>query len=227
MTLSRQNIEQQLHEMLAPLGLAQFGWFELVSGPPELDGQPAMLIGNRGPAMWKVFSASKFANDGKPDPLDRWTRSVVQPVADQLNARALYPFLSKPDRDHWPFQRWAHAGMGLKQSPPGLLIDPEYGLWHAFRAALVFEIITNLPKQKPTIHPCDECANKPCLTTCPVNAISAKTFDVTRCIAHVNSKRGNPCREKGCIARNACPVGRIHAYGDDQQTFHMRAYSNS
>lgn len=222
-----QDVETSLRHILAPVGFTVFGWFELANGPPDLEGNPAVLIGNRGPAMWDVFSRSDFIGDGCENPLDRWTRSIIQPIADDMNAAALYPFLSGQNVDqHWPFQQWAKAARGLKQAPPGLLIDPEYGLWHAFRAVLVFDVPVKIAAPVAGPHPCNDCTDKPCLTSCPVGAISLGRFDANVCIDHVLSAHGEVCSSKGCIARNSCPVGRNHAYSDAQQAFHMRAYSN-
>src|SRR5262249_55450904 len=63
-----------------------------------------LLVGNLGRAMWPVFSRSPEHRDGAPHALDRWTRRVLQPIADEFGAGALFPFGGPP----WlPFQRWA------------------------------------------------------------------------------------------------------------------------
>ena len=95
-----------------------------------------LLIGNAGPRMWQRYRRSQASS------LDSWTRTVVDPVAAQLDARAIYPFEGPP---YAPFHRWALASGTVHQSPIGLLIDKEFGLWHAYRAALSFSQQIDLP----------------------------------------------------------------------------------
>lgn len=53
-----------------------------------------VVIGNAGPAMWRVFAA---AGPHAPDhPLDRWTRRVLDPVATALGAMSYFPFYPAP-----------------------------------------------------------------------------------------------------------------------------------
>ena len=216
-------LHPDLSDALQPLGLAVIGWFEMANGPSELAGKSAALIGNRSTPMWQAFKSSGFNNDAAANPLDRWTKQSITPIANELNATALYPFLDGYDQ-HWPFQQWASAATGLKHSPLGLLIDPVFGLWHAFRAVLIFERLYDFPEVVASQHPCETCVEKPCLTMCPVAAISVGKFDANVCIDHVLSERGNACRSNGCLARDSCPVGQEYTYSSEQQAFHMRAF---
>ena len=186
-----------------------------------------VLIGNAGAAMWRAFEP--FI-DGEPNPLDRWTRRVVDPVAGQARARAIYPF----DQPAPPIQRWAMRAERLRPSPLGILIHPHYGLWHAYRAVLVFrddvesehEALEPIREETPA-HPCDSCADKPCLTACPVDAFSTAGYDVPACAGYLAGIEGGSCLSAGCQARNACPVGRDWRYGDAQIAFHMAAFARA
>jgi ferredoxin len=217
-------LQQDLAIVLSASGLSVLGWFAMFKGPDRLQGKTAVLIGNRGGAMWQAYQTSEIAQEGVDNALDRWTNTVIAPIARANKAAAFYPFLNEENPDiHWPFQQWARAAIGLQQSPLGLLIDPQYGLWQAFRAVLVFDEVVDLPVLQDGDHPCDQCKDKPCLTICPVDAVTLSGFDVAGCRKHLASPAGSPCINKGCIARNACPVGLEFAYGDEQQAFHMRA----
>ena len=96
-----------------------------------------LLVGNAGGAMWEAFAPHV---DGARNPLDRWTKRVVDPIAER-SARVR----SIPSGRWLPFQRWAIRAETLYASPLGILIHPEYGLWHAWRAALLFEERVELP----------------------------------------------------------------------------------
>jgi hypothetical protein len=185
-----------------------------------ISGATAVLIGNAGPQMWGRFQAERL---DEPDPLDRWVRRCLTPIAEVRGAQLVMPSDGPP---YAPFQRWAMRAEPVHPSPLGLLIHPEYGLWHAYRAALVFDGPPGMPKteRRGTPSPCDTCADKPCLATCPVGAFTEGGYDVPRCHAHLGSNDGAACMDKGCLARHACPVGRDFTTGAEQSAFHMLAF---
>jgi ferredoxin-like protein FixX len=194
-----------------------------LAGFPDLvataRGRTLVLIGNAGSALYDAFFT---ARDGAGDnPLDDWTRRVVAPIATALGARAAFPSDGPP----WlPFQGWAMRAEGLQASPLGVLIHPEYGLWHAYRAALIFDTELDLPATLARPHPCDTCIDRPCLSACPVGAVTAEAYLVDNCAQHVASRDGAACRTLGCLARRACPVGAAHRYPDRAMSFHMAAF---
>jgi epoxyqueuosine reductase QueG len=106
----------------------------------------------------------------------------------------------------------------------GILIHPEYGLWHAYRAALLFAESIELPPRADARSPCDTCAGKPCLSACPVHAFTNTGFDDRACTGHITQAAGRPCMDGGCLARNACPVAPALRYGAPQLQFHMAAF---
>jgi len=183
-----------------------------------------LLVGNAGPGMWRAFSKSAQAHDGAPHPLNRWTRHHVDAIASAAGGVALYPFDATPA---WPFQRWAARCEPVHPSPLGLLIHPDYGLWHAYRAAIVIAEPTDLPAPTPAASPCQTCAERPCLSRCPVGAFSASGYDVPACARHLQSPEGADCLQGGCLARRACPVGADYQQQAAQNAFHMRAFLNA
>ncbi|MEL0107619.1 MAG: ferredoxin [Rhodospirillaceae bacterium] len=179
-------------------------------GPDDaVPGDPAtvILIGNAGPDLWQAFE------NRTEDTLDTWTEKTVAAIATQFNARALFPFDGPP---HWPFQRWAQRCEPVFPAPIGSLIHPEYGLWHAYRAALLFDTPIDLPARNDAPNPCETCADKPCLTTCPVGAFKPDAYDVPVCLDHIAASQGEDCLGHGCAARRACPIGRDYIYAPAQ-----------
>lgn len=194
------------------------GWF----APNEDDRVPAgtqfvILIGNAGPDMFRRFARER---DPSRDLMDDWCREVIGRLARDLDARAAFPF----DRPPLPFLTWARRAKAGHVSPLGMNIHSVYGLWHAFRAALLFPVAFDLPPPSPGAHPCETCQAKPCLSACPVGAFTGTSYDVPRCVDHIASPQGQDCMTGGCLARRACPVGRPFTYGREQMQFHMRAF---
>ena len=208
-------------------GLASRGAFHVAADdavPTFTDGAPAatlVLVGNTGPGMWAAFSASEEAAAGAPDALDRWSRRVVSRLAHVLGGAPHFPFGGPP----WlPFIRWAQRAGPVYPSPIGPLVHPDFGLWHAYRGAIAFRERLDLPPRDDRGSPCENCPDRPCLSSCPVGAFSAAGYDVDGCVAHIAGPSGASCLGAGCLARHACPVGRNAAYSAPQATFHMRAF---
>jgi hypothetical protein len=193
----------------------------LLLGATAEAGRTIALIGHAGSSIWPHFTAWRKAQPSDiAEPLDTWSKSVITPIAEETGGRAVFP----SDRPYLPFQQWAMQATGMRASPLGILIHPVYGLWHAFRGAIIFDAETLSQEVQSLSHPCDLCAGKPCLSACPVNAFSDGGYDVAGCRRHLVSGEGEACMEGGCLARSACPVGREYAYDNAQMRFHMRAF---
>ena len=187
------------------------GWF----APDDMGERKfVILLGNAGPAMFARFARERVTT------MDAWTRKVVEPLAAELGAKAVFPFDSPP----LPFLSWARRGGAGHVSPLGLNIHPTYGLWHAYRAALLFPVQFDLPRPSAGTHPCETCVDKPCLPACPVSAFDGKSYNVVACGEHLKSGAGEDCVEGGCLARRACPIGRSFQYSPTQAKFHMQAF---
>ncbi len=192
--------------------------------PPLRDGVPTatlVLFGFVRGEQWPAFTRSNEFADRQPGPLDRWSRRLIDALGAPLGARGLYPSDGPP----WlPFQRWATKAEAVHVSPLGLLVHPDWGLWHSYRGALALRERWQLPAVDRRPSPCDECAAQPCLSTCPVDAVQPQRFNHRSCALHVGSDDGSDCLHAGCRARRSCPVGQRHRYGDHQAEFHMRAF---
>ena len=205
-------------------GLAAYGAFALDDDERQgaLAGAATIaLVGLGGRRGWAAFCASPEAEDGAADPLDRWSRRVVDGLAAELGARALYPFDGPP---HWPFQRWARRAAPMHVSPLGLLIHASDGLWRSYRGALAFGERLAVPSSPVTASPCETCRARPCLSACPVGAFTGAGYDVAACAAHLSDPAGRDCMERGCRARRACPIGAERAQPPGEAAFHMRAF---
>lgn len=191
--------------------------------PPLPGGEAAqslMLIGNAGAAMWPYFTASPEYRDGTSDPLNRWSTRILAEIAEAHGAGLLLPFDGPP---WWPFQRWAMRTGTMSRSPLGVLAHGTWGLWFAFRGALLLPY--TVPEPKGCGGPCETCAGKPCLDACPADALTRyHGYEPDTCRTHVAGAGRESCCARGCLIRHACPYGREHAYSPEQAAFHMAAF---
>ncbi|WP_375255229.1 ferredoxin [Yoonia sp.] len=198
-----------LKALLTPVGL------RILGDCPD-DDLVITLIGPDEPAFWPIFAASTENKDGRPDPLDRWSRRVLTGVANRLGAEPLFPFGGPP---YAPFFTWAKTSGRFWASPINFLVHDEAGLFVSFRGAIRWG---GAAQETNAEQPCLTCPNQPCATACPVNAFE-DGYNVEACKAHVTSPAGLDCRTKGCRARRACPVGQTNRL-PAQAAFHMEAF---
>lgn len=187
----------------------------------ELEDAPLVLVGNIGSSYWAQFSQSAEYADGAADPLDRWSRRVAEAIATEFSLQPLYPFEGPP---YYPFQRWAERAEALQQSPLGIMIHPEFGLWHSYRFALIGTGIDIEPKAVEATSPCQECSARPCLSRCPVNAFDEHGYDVDGCANYLQQNPLAECHALGCLARYACPIVPALRYEPAQSRFHLQAF---
>ena len=214
---------QKIECALREAGLSPRGAFHPTAGdgvPPFAAGTPAqtvILAGNAGPQMWRAFTAARAGDEMT---LDEWSVRVLTKLAEELGARAAFPF----ERPYLPFQRWASRSEACHASPLGLQIHPDYGLWHGYRGALLFAAAVELPPADHRASPCASCPDRPCLTACPVGAFDGRAYDVPACARHLAGVPAPTCMEIGCLARHACPAGRDFRYAPAQAQFHMCSF---
>ena len=231
---------EKLDDCLGEYGLFVRGVTRLTTEEIERYGiDPAnaelALIGNIGSSYWPQFSQSPEFADGETDPLDRWSRRVAEDISQRLSVQAVYPFDGPP---YFPFQQWAKRAEGLEQSPIGVMMHPEFGLWHSYRFALLGRfalpgaglegdktVDTKLAAdQAAAASPCLNCVSKPCLHTCPVAAFDARGYAVDQCADYLQQTPQADCHQQGCLARNACPVAPQLRYVAAQGHFHLHAF---
>ena len=204
-------------EQAAAVQLAVLGGFVCEDEP----GLPAgtrtlVLLGPREPGFWAVVQASE--EWGGADPVDRWSRRVVGTLACDLGAKALFPFGGPP---YQPFYAWALRTGRVWASPVKLLVHEAQGLMVSFRGALALKELLELPPAP--VRPCDACA-QPCLTACPVAALTGAGYDLQRCHGYLDGPDGGDCMAGGCLVRSTCPVSRGYARMPGQSAYHMRQF---
>jgi hypothetical protein len=218
-------IESLQHELdsfgLKIRGIANFTTQEI--SRYDFTGKSIALVGNVGSSYWESFVSSPEFADGLNDPLDRWSQRVAEKIGSKLNLEPVYPFTGPT---YYPFQQWAGRTETQFSSPLGLMIHPQFGLWHSYRFGVILSDLFDT-NPRVDINPCLNCTDQPCLNTCPIAAFGAEGYDVDSCADFLNSDPTVGCHQQGCQARLACPVGSSFRYETDQHLFHLEAFLQS
>lgn len=179
------------------------------------------LIGNIGSKHYDIYAKLGIP---KKQSMDVFTQEALETIFSQSKiTKAFYPSI-KP---YAPFQSWAKRAHIGYSSPLGMLVHPKWGLWFAFRAAILstdkIEGLIDNPYNEE-ISPCIPCSDKPCISNCPAKAVKAECFNYQNCQNYLRDNSHSHCATYSCIARNSCPIGQEYRYSDEHQKFHMALY---
>jgi hypothetical protein len=209
-----------IEALLAPHQLAIMGGFQAQDDPSLPQGTKTLLmLGPSEPGFWDHFTVQAEWQDGRPDPMDRWSRRVIGQIACTLGAKALFPFGGPP----WhPFYQWALRTGRAWDSPVKLLVHDRMGLFASYRGALALR--ETLPLPPTPANPCDSCTDQPCRTACPTGALTSAGYDLPACHAFLDTPKGADCLNNGCGNRRACPLSLAYARLPEQSAYHMRQF---
>ena len=207
---------QDIEDLAAAERLTVSGAFH----PGDGDGLPpacrTLILLSPGEAFWEGLAASPEYRDDAPDPIDRWSRRVIDALAARLGGTAHYPFGGPP---YTPFTHWARRSGLAWSSPVHMLSHDSYGLMISYRGAIALAERLELPSP-PTQSGCNGC-ERPCLSACPAGAIDAERYDVALCHAYLENHPDAPCLSRGCAVRRACPVSQSSGRLEAQSAYHM------
>jgi len=182
----------------------------------------AILFGSGGRRFWDCFrSAHPGDLNVEANPLDHYTESIVEDLAETLRAEdptavAAYPF--RHARQLLPFGGLTGSLRAFDVAPFGVLIDPEHGPWFAWRGAIL--TARELPERIPAGSAACASCPAPCVSACPAGAVDLSGFRWRDCVSH--RLNAESCRER-CLARESCPVGAHSRYGPDETRYYYRA----
>ena len=165
-----------------------------------------------------LWYAVQEAGMNRPNPIDTFSTETAQSwIATELqnaDSEILYPGPTSVSL----IQLGKAAGWH-HDSPLGLGIHAQYGVWFAYRVAFLtaFELPITVPLELDS--PCDSCVEKPCITACPAGAVvGIGKFDFPSC-ARFRLQNDSPCADR-CLSRIACPVGQEYRYPLEQIQYH-------
>lgn len=175
-----------------------------------------VLVGNAGATLWSHIDPGWLA---KEDPIDQYSQATVTAWLDTFWP-GREPLWLYPAPFVVPLLPLAQQAGWMAPSPLGSGVHPTYGPWLAMRAAfLLSEPLPLTPTAPLAASPCDTCDEQPCLTACPVQALSKEEPpNLKVCLSHRWSESSS-CADR-CLARLACPVGASHRYPQAQIRYH-------
>lgn len=182
---------------------------EKIAGPLRAYRQ-LILIGHGGRQLWASVQA---AGINSAQPIDDFTiKTIEQCFATELpttNYRFIYP-----SEHPIGLQQLGKLAGWHHPSPFMLGIDDEWGSWSAYRAVLLTDTHFAPSEAVDREHPCLNCADQPCISSCPGRALEGGQFALQKC-SDYRLLPQSPC-QLSCLARLACPIGREHRYSAAQ-----------
>lgn len=186
------NLEQGIHS-LNLAGLNIFLSTNVSNIPEEIylfsneqKNKNLVLIGNGGRLLWNNISDLSIEN-----PIDNFSVNQMNWFAENFlnnDIEILFP----DEKNLIPLQKLGRFFNLSHQSPLGMDISQEFGLWFAFRG--VFLTNSHIPSAilSPSLSPCETCLKKLCMTV-------PDFFD----------------------ARMKCPIKTQHQYTPEQRKYHQ------
>ena len=190
------------------------------------DATSIVVIANGGGDFWRAYLKHASLNPGwssREHPLDDFTKVVIEswcasPFVQSGELCAVtYPFIESDAR--LDFMQLARVAGIAGPSVLGVVINPEYGPWIAFRAALLMRARIDSPGSAVGFDPCPSCVERSCMPSCPVGAIGEAGWNIPSCVRHRVEVEAD-CAPQ-CHARVACVIGPEHRYPDDELAYHQ------
>lgn len=214
---------------VAPAGLLLVGAVDADAARPLRWGQPpdplegartVLVVASGGTLFWERLPDDERA--GRQHPIDERGQRVIGAALGALPAGAR--LLTQDQADAFDLRRLAAlAGLGVVSPRLQLVLHPTYGPWVSVRGLVALPVAL-APAAPLAWDPCGPCP-APCLDACPVGAYSRRApFEVGRCCDHrlQETAPARHCAER-CHARDACVLGREHAYGPAEMRHRHRA----
>ncbi len=185
-------------------------------GPPK----SIVIIGSGGRGLWNTLFDGEGLDSPRAKekhPIDQWSRRWIEEAAKMfreggVSVCTLYPFGKSPV----DFLGLAEeAGLGIVSPVVPFLLHPEFGPWVSLRGALVLSVSLEATGPLEDFEPCTGCSC-PCLQVCPVDTYVPHAMpNLTACAIH---RDAGGCLG-GCEVRRACPLGKEHRYGPEEEAF--------
>ena len=84
-------------------GLSILGDLPVSPSDPVPEGTRSILmLGPDEPNFWKIFKDSREYKDKKPDPLDRWSKRIIDNIAKKITALHYIPLVESPTNHFIP-----------------------------------------------------------------------------------------------------------------------------
>ena len=191
-----------------------------------------ILIGHGGKILWESVKAWQMLSHKtdmvRENPIDCFSAEQTENHFKQ--------YLSSNDFELvFPFSKCLpnSAPIGLQTlgqlvgwhhtSPFRVGINHEWGSWFAYRAVVLAKSDyreTSILKTDAlnTDSPCSSCDIKPCVSSCPPNALENGELSLQLCMDY--RKLDNSLCKDRCIARMSCPVAPKEQYDLEQIQYH-------
>ncbi len=214
-------------EFLKSRGINLVAIFDVNSIPQALKasgvnikaGQRLVLLGHGGKRFWHGLKREGVESLHLEAPVDFFSQKIAEQLVSDYWGAAPIEWLY-PGNAVISLQQLGKLAGWHHDSPMGLGIHPEYGLWFAYRALFLIEAALPLTVQRQNHSPCESCFVKSCLSSCPAGALNSSEVIDIDCCGEYRLQNDSSCNDR-CLAREACPVAIQSQYDREQISYHF------
>jgi hypothetical protein len=188
------------------------------SGVKIKAGQRLVLLGHGGKRFWNELKREGIEPFHSEVPVDFFSQKIAEQLVSDYWGAASIEWLY-PGNAAISLQQLGKLAGWHHDSPMGLGIHPEHGLWFAYRALFLIKAALPPTSQLQSRSPCVSCSLKSCLSVCPAGALNTSEFVDLGCCGEFRIQDNSPCEDR-CLAREACPVATQNQYDREQISYH-------
>jgi hypothetical protein len=190
----------------------------LLSDVKTKNYQRLVLLGHAGRTLWNRLKDQDKGLFDSSAPIDLFSCRIVVEVAETYWGSAKIELLY-PNASAVPLQQLGEIAGWHHDSPMGVGINKEHGLWFAYRALFLVDNLLPLTLPVQSSSPCESCFDSPCIEACPANALSSSAgIEIRRC-SQFRIKKHSACEDR-CLARECCPAAFEQRYDREQISYH-------
>jgi len=184
--------------------------------PDAADYRQLILIAHGGQQMWEQLQHSEFR--GAADPIDGFSIDRVQQWLSGQATDAACNIIYPAPQHVVPLQALGELAGWHHSSPFRVGINAEWGSWFAYRVAVLTDTDFKVTESLFSSSPCEYCEAKPCINSCPADALSCSDFSLKPCMNY-RLTEASLCKSS-CLSRLACPVAAGECYSMEQIRYH-------
>ena len=215
---------QDYSQVILVAHLGRSFWNALTRQIQEVEGVELGQLDSDSGLTAKPEAMSVVFSEVEPElqhPVDDYAIQMVRETMDsqpmKLEYQILYP-LADSTQVSVNLQAFGECAGWHFSSPMSLGVNSQWGTWFAYRALILVDSQFEVTLPAVLGNPCNSCTDTPCISACPVEAVTLKGLDTEACVGY-RVGDDSACQQQ-CLSRMSCPAGQLHQYSEQQINYH-------